>query len=50
MKRELIDLIGTETCSFCGKLTECLSLPDDGEDPQAACRDCISDAFNEVVG
>ena len=48
MKRELIDLIGTETCSFCEKLTECLSLPDDGEDPQAACEDCIESAFSEV--
>lgn len=48
--RELITLIGTELCGYCGKLTECLSLPNDGEKPQSACVDCIDDAFRETFG
>jgi len=41
----LMQLIGTETCSHCGLLTECLLLPDDGEEPYSACLKCINDAF-----
>lgn len=44
---ELMNLIGTEACSHCGKLTECLSLPDDGDEPRAGCRQCINKAFTE---
>ena len=43
----LVQLIGDETCSYCKKLTECLSLPEDGETPRSACRDCIVAAFAE---
>lgn len=43
---QLEGLIGTETCSYCGSLTECLSLPEDGdENPRNACQDCIEGAF-----
>lgn len=38
-------LIGTDTCSYCGVLTECLCLPDYGEAERVACRDCIVIAF-----
>jgi hypothetical protein len=31
----LIQLIGTETCNCCSLLTECLSLPDNGEESRS---------------
>ena len=43
-------LIGTEECSYCHLLTECLSLPDDGDMERAACRHCVTRAFDEVIG
>jgi hypothetical protein len=48
--RELTTLIGTDPCSYCGALTECLSLPDNGEQPQSACVNCIDEAFREIFG
>lgn len=46
----LDQLIGTETCSYCHTLTECLSLPDDGDTERHACRYCIARAFDDVFG
>ena len=44
------NLIGTENCDYCNALTECLSLPDDGEYPRVACLKCIGAAFDEFWG
>lgn len=44
------ELIGTETCSYCHTLTECLSLPDDGNAERRACRCCVTRAFDDVLG
>jgi hypothetical protein len=41
-------LIGTEECSYCHLLTECLSLPNDGNTERAACRYCVVRAFDEI--
>lgn len=42
---ELTRLIGTDTCSYCDKLTECLELME-GQ----ACQDCLTAAFRETFG
>ena len=46
----LENLIGTENCDYCDLLTECLSLPDDGEHARVACLKCIGAAFDEHWG
>lgn len=46
----LDQLIGTETCSYCHTLTECLSLPNDGDTPRCACRHCVTRAFDDAIG
>jgi hypothetical protein len=46
----LEQLIGTETCSYCDALTECLSLPNDQDTEHFACRNCIAKAFDEALG
>lgn len=43
-------LIGTETCSYCYALTECLSLPNDGDTARCACRHCMARAFDDAGG
>lgn len=43
---QLTQLIGTEVCGYCSKLTECLTLDEDS----SACEQCISDAFKEHWG
>lgn len=43
-------LIGTETCSYCDSLTECLSLPHNQDTEYFACRNCIAKAFDAAIG
>jgi hypothetical protein len=43
-------LIGTDECSYCHLLTECLSLPNDGDTERAACLHCVARAFDAVIG
>lgn len=40
---ELWNYIGTETCSFCSKLTECLPIIEE----IVACRECIAEGFQK---
>lgn len=50
MKLELGQLIGTDTCSYCGVDDECLSLPEDEDEERQACRKCIESAFDAHWG
>lgn len=48
--KPLEEFIGTETCSYCDALTECLSLPVDEDTERFACRDCTVQAFAVAIG
>lgn len=45
----LDQLIGTETCSYCDTLTECLSLPNQEDTEYFACQRCIARAFDAAI-